>query len=96
MFDDLTKEQEEMIKKNIEAFKIKIHWELDNYNDDHILIFGNDRIATTSGDMRMVVFRLACMIDQMSEQSGMKRKEIVKGIKECFKMVDYAKENRED
>lgn len=95
MFNDLTSEEREMIKKNIEAFKIKIHWELDN-SDDDVLIFGNNRVSTTAGDMRKVMFKLACMIDQMSIQSGHSRKSVLKGIKEAFKLVDIAKSNTEE
>ena len=96
MLDDLTEEQKEMIKKSIEGFKEKIYWELQN-NETNVLIFGNDRISSTTGDMRLVMFKLACMIDQMSMQSGKNRKDILRGIREMFKMVDYAKkENQKD
>lgn len=95
MFNDLTSEEREMIKKNIEAFKIKIHWELDN-SDDDVLIFGNNRVSTTAGDMRKVMFKLACMIDQMAMQTGKNRKFILHGIKDMFKMVDIAKQNTEE
>ena len=96
MLDDLTEEQKEMIKKSIEGFKEKIYWELQN-NETNVLIFGNDRISSTTGDMRLVMFKLACMIDKMSMQSGKNRKDILRGIREMFKMVDYAKkENQKD
>lgn len=95
MINDLTAEEKEMIKKNIEAFKVKIHWELDN-SDDDVLIFGNNRISTTTGDMRKVLFKLAIMLDQMGEQSGLGRKAIYKELKSYFKLVDMAKANKED
>jgi len=90
--NELTEEEEKYIKDNIEKFKIKIHWELDHYTDDHVLIFGNDRISSTTGDIRHVMFKLACMIDQIATQSGKNRKFILHGIKDMFKMVDVAKQ----
>ena len=93
--NDLTEEEKKYIKDNIEKFKIKIHWELD-HSDDDVLIFGNNRISTTVGDMRKVMFKMACMIDQMAMQTGKNRKFILHGIKEMFKMVDIAKQNTEE
>ena len=93
--NELTEEEKKIIKDNIEKFKIKIHWELDN-SDDDVLIFGNNRVATATGDMRKVLFKLACIIDQMSIQSGHSRKSVLKGIKEAFKLVDIAKSNTEE
>lgn len=94
MLDDFTEEQREEIKKNIESFKIKIHWELD-HSDDDVLIFGNNRISTTVGDLRKVLFKLAIIIDQISMQTGKNRKGILKDLKQIFRLVDVAKAREE-
>ena len=94
MFDDFTEEQKKEIKKNIESFKIKIHWELD-HSDDDVLIFGNNRISTSVGDLRKVLFKLAIIIDQISMQTGKNRKGILKDLKQIFRLVDVAKAREE-
>ena len=87
MKNELTDEEKELNKKQIEGFKEKIYWELQNY-DTEVLVFGNDRIASCCGDINQVVFKLACMVDQLHRQTGIKRKELLRGIKEMFKAID--------
>lgn len=88
--NELTDEEKEMNKKQIEGFKEKIYWELQNY-DTNVLVFGNDRIASCCGDINDVVFKIACMIEQLHKQSGIRRKELLKGIKEMLRTLDNVK-----
>ena len=83
----LTDEEKEINKKQIEGFKEKIYWELQN-NDTDVLVFGNSRIASCCGEINEVVYKLACMVDQLHRQTGIKRKELIRGIKEMCKAID--------
>lgn len=74
----------EEVKKQMEGFKQKIYFELQNHTNE-VLVFGNDRVSTTCGELEMVVSKLASMIMQISKQSGIKEKEILKTIKEIIR-----------
>jgi hypothetical protein len=80
----------EKMKKQMEGFKQKIYFELQNHTSE-VLIFGNDNISTACGELPLIMFKLASLIMQLSQQSDLSEKKILKGIKE---MIDlYKKES---
>lgn len=78
-------EDKEKLKKEIEKFKIKVYHELE-HNTSEVLIFGNDKIAAMCGDMNLVMFKFASMFIQLSKQSGLSEKELIKGMQKMIKM----------
>lgn len=74
------------LKKQIEAFKTKIYFELENHTDN-VLVFGNDRISTSCGDINLVLLKLSHIIMQISKQSGYKEKELLRGMKDMIKAI---------
>lgn len=78
-------EDKEKLKKEIEKFKIKVYHELE-HNTSEVLIFGNDNISTMCGDINLIIFKIASMFMQLSKQSGISEKELIKGMQKMIKM----------
>lgn len=64
-------------------FKDEIKKQLDN--ETEVLLFSNGRLHGCIGDINMIVQELAKIIDDLSQQSGIRRKEIIKVIRQMLK-----------
>ena len=67
----------------MKEFKEEIKKRIDEETD--VLIFSNGKLHGCVGDINDVVKELANMIDTLSQQSGVRRKEIIKVIREMLK-----------
>lgn len=67
----------------MKEFKEEIEKRIDEETD--VLIFSNGKLHGCVGDINDVVKELANMIDTLSQQSGVRRKEIIKVIREMLK-----------
>ena len=83
----------EKMKKEMEGFKQKIYFELQN-NTTEVLIFGNDKFSSTCGELEKIMFKLASMIMQISKQTGYSENRLLKDMKSMIKL--YKKLNDED
>ena len=64
-------------------FKDEIKKQLDN--DTQVLIFSNGKLNGCVGDLNEIVKEIANMIDTLSQQSGVRRKEIIQVIRQMLK-----------
>lgn len=64
-------------------FKDEIKKQLDN--ETEVLLFSNGRLHGCIGDINMIVQELAKIIDDLSQQSGIRRKEILQVIRQMLK-----------
>lgn len=82
----------EKMKKQMEGFKQKIYFELQN-NTSEVLIFGNDRFSSTCGEMDKVMFKFASMIIQIAQQTGYSENRLLKDIKSMIKIYKKLDDN---
>jgi len=64
-------------------FKDEIKKQLDN--ETEVLLFSNGRLHGCVGDINMIVQEVAKIIDDLSQQSGIRRKEIIQVIRQMLK-----------
>ena len=64
-------------------FKSEIEKQLDK--DTEVLLFSNGKLHGCVGDINLIVQELANMIYDLSQQSGVRKKEIIKVIREMLK-----------
>ena len=68
-------------------FKDEIKKQLDNETD--VLLFSNGKLHGCIGDINEIVQEVAKIIDDLSQQSGVKRKKIIQVIREMLKELNY-------
>lgn len=67
----------------MDKFKDEIRNRLDK--DIEVLLFSDGDLNGCYGDINLIVQEIAFMIDRLSQQSGIRRKEIIKVIREILK-----------
>lgn len=71
----------------MKEFKDEIKKQLDNETD--VLLFSNGKLHGCIGDINEIVHQIAYMIEDLSQQSGIKRKKIIQVIREMLKELNY-------
>lgn len=67
----------------MKEFKDEIKKQLDN--DTEVVIFSNGDLNGCIGDINLLVQEIAIMIDTISQQSGIRRKQIIQVIRDILK-----------
>ncbi len=67
----------------MDRFKDEIRNRLDK--ESNVMIFSNGDLNGCYGDINLIVQEIAVMIDKLSQQSGIRRKEILQVIRQMLK-----------
>ena len=67
----------------MKEFKDEIQKQLNN--ETQVLLFSNGNLNGCIGDINLIVQEIANMIYTLSQQSGVRKKEIIKVIREMLK-----------
>ena len=67
----------------MKEFKDEIKKQLDN--ETEVVIFSNGDLNGCIGDINLLVQEIAIMIDTISQQSGIRRKQIIQVIRDILK-----------
>ena len=67
----------------MEEFKDEIKKQLNE--ESGVLLFSNGKLNGCYGDINLIVQEIAIMIDKLSQQSGVRRKEIIQVIRQMLK-----------
>lgn len=67
----------------MDEFKDEIKKQLDN--ESNVLLFSNGKLHGCIGDINAIVQQITYMIDDLSQQSGVRRKEIIQVIRQMLK-----------
>ena len=70
----------------MDEFKNEIKKQLDN--ETEILLFSNGKLHGCIGDINLIVQEVAKIIDDLSQQSGIKRKQIIQVIRQMVKELN--------
>ena len=71
----------------MKEFKDEIKKQLDN--ETEVLLFSNGKLHGCIGDINEIVQEVAKIIDDLSQQSGIKRKKIIQVIRDMLKELNY-------
>ena len=55
------------------------------YKETQVLLFSNGDLNGCFGDINLIVQEIAIMIDKLSQQTGIRRKEIIQVIRQMLK-----------